>query len=189
MLRALWNETTAEHGVDLGPALGPDDDAVEAERCRLLGSAGSVSAYASDYVRDGYADKGPILGDIAGFYRAFGFEAKLAEAPDHFANLLSFLALLAVKQAYAEYHGNAEEAEVAKDAESKLLAEHLHPYLGRFAARLAVCAPEEGVYAAVAAGLTEAAAKWEAENPAAAIAGEAGLNHGCGDCGLTAEDA
>jgi len=150
-LRALMAATPLPEGPDLTRVLAADDTAVAAEHFRVLGAAGPVSGAASDYIEGGYADKGPILGDIGGFYRAFGFELTIREAPDHFANLLAFLSFLAVKQAWTDHHGDPEEAEVAREAESKLLERHVHPYLGRFAVRLAEHAPEGGVYRDIAA--------------------------------------
>jgi len=157
-LRALAREARFGGELDLTPALAPDDAAVEVEHFRLLGEAGRVSCAASAYVREGFADKGPILGDIAGFYRAFGWTPPCRETPDHFANLFAFLAFLTLKEAYAAHREDTEEAEVARDAEAKLLSRHVHPYLGRFAERLRDHAPEGGIFqvaAALATGLSE----------------------------------
>lgn len=126
-----------EDGFDPAALLLPQDEEASLEAFRVIGQAGRVSVCASDYVEDGYADKGPIIGDIAGFYHAFGFEPSLPENPDHFGNLFEFLAFLALKQAWCTETDDTEQARIAAEAEQKLLAEHIHPFLGRFAERLA----------------------------------------------------
>ncbi|MEW6743730.1 MAG: molecular chaperone TorD family protein [Planctomycetota bacterium] len=149
-LRTLVSETPLGFDADLEPALAPDDGALIAEHFACLRPAGCVSACASDYIEGGFADKGPILADIAGFYRAFGFEPELREAPDHFANLLACLAFLAVKQAYMMHLGDGAQARLAQEAEAKLFREHVRSYLERFAANLADVAPEGSAYGAIA---------------------------------------
>ncbi|MHC4470839.1 MAG: molecular chaperone TorD family protein [Planctomycetota bacterium] len=137
-------------GLGLEPLIAASDEEAAAEAFRLLGQAGSVSACASDYVEDGYADKGPFLADVAGFYRAFGFTPTLAENPDHFAAMFEFLSFLALKQAWAGREGDEEQREIAADAEAKLLAERVRPYLSRFSERLLAAAPPGGAFEAVA---------------------------------------
>jgi nitrate reductase assembly molybdenum cofactor insertion protein NarJ len=149
-LEALATTMSFEEGADSGPLLAASDERAQTEAFRLLGQAGRVSVCASDYVDGGYADKGPILADIAGFYGAFGFRPTMPENPDHFANIFEFLAVLALKEAWALEEGDLEGAEVARDAERKLVEEHVHPYLGRFAERLASFAAPDGVYGPVA---------------------------------------
>ncbi len=146
----LGREAGGEEGESLDPLLAAEDEAVVEEAFRLLGPAGPVPVTASDYVEDGYADKGPILGDIAGFYRAFGFSPGIPGTPDHFAILFEFLSLLALKQAWARQEGDREQVSVARRAEEDLLAEHVHPFLARFARRLESFAPPGGAYLAVA---------------------------------------
>jgi TorA maturation chaperone TorD len=150
-LRALARELP---DAAVGPGLvEADDDEVAAEAFRLLGPAGPVSVCASDYGGDGYADKGPFLANVAGFYRAFGFEPAAGENPDHFASLFEFLGFLALKQAWAVHDRDGGQAEVAAEAEAKLASEYVHPYLDRFVERLSSLAPEGGAYAAIAAHL------------------------------------
>ncbi len=77
-----------------------------------------------------------LLADIAGFYRAFGFEPR-GERPDHLACQLEFVALLCVKEAHARLTGQGEAAAVCGDARAAFLAEHLRPWLPAFCARVA----------------------------------------------------
>ena len=149
-LRAIAAELPQGEIEGVEDLLKATDEEVAAEGFRLIGPAGVVPISASNYIEGGYADMGPILGDIAGFHKAFGFESTLAESPDHFAALFEFLSFLAVKEAWENAEGDEEQAELCRDAEAKFLADHVTPYLPRFAARLAAAAPEGGHHAALA---------------------------------------
>lgn len=72
------------------------------------------------------------LADIAGFYKAFGVEvAPETERVDHIAAELEFMHLLAVKQALAEERGEAEHADLCRDASTKFLTDHLGRWSGK----------------------------------------------------------
>jgi nitrate reductase assembly molybdenum cofactor insertion protein NarJ len=133
-----------------GSLLAVSDDAAMDEAFRLLGPAGRVPVRASDFVEMGLADKGPILADIAGFYRAFGFSTGCGELPDHFAVLFDFLSFVALKQAFAGRADDQEQVEIAAEAERKLLADHVGDRFARFLDRLLAEAPEGGTYRDVA---------------------------------------
>jgi TorA maturation chaperone TorD len=97
---------------------------------RLLGSAGGISPYESDYYgygKEGMREKGAVLGDVAAFYRAFGFDPsnELLEAPDHIAVELAFLAFLKLKEAYALMSGDHEARQICCKAEADFLDDHL----------------------------------------------------------------
>jgi nitrate reductase assembly molybdenum cofactor insertion protein NarJ len=79
------------------------------------------------------------LADIAGFYRAFGFQlgGRVHERPDHLAVELEFMYALALKQAYALSAGEAEQAQVCQEAQVKFLQDHLGRWVGLFAETLA----------------------------------------------------
>ena len=156
-LRALADDLSEEEEVNLRPVLDQTDEQVEAEGFRVLKPAGPVSLSSSNYIRDGYADMGPILGDVAGFYHAFGYEPFPGESPDHFASLAGFLSHVCLKEAWATNEGDEEGAEICRDAEAKLLAEHVMPYLLRLAETLSEAAPEGGYYTAVAEIITQLA--------------------------------
>lgn len=103
----------------------------------LLGSAGTVSPYESDYQisgQEGIHDKGAVLGDIAAFYKAFGydFSIEMKEAPDHAAIELAFLSYLKLRQAYSLNQGKEEIYQLCCDAEKKFLSEHLLAWFPQF---------------------------------------------------------
>jgi TorA maturation chaperone TorD len=109
---------------------------------RLLGSSGSVSPYESDYYgygKEGMREKGAVLGDVAAFYRAFGFEpsSEMLEAPDHIALELAFLGFLKLKEAYALMSGDDEARQVCSEAERDFLEEHLLGWTPELVERLA----------------------------------------------------
>ncbi|MDR7440149.1 MAG: molecular chaperone TorD family protein [Armatimonadota bacterium] len=72
-----------------------------------------------------------LLADVAGFYRAFGFQAR-GERPDHLAAELEFLALLCLLEARAHLAGQAEEARVCADARKAFLRDHLLSWIASF---------------------------------------------------------
>ncbi|MBW2245445.1 MAG: molecular chaperone TorD family protein [Deltaproteobacteria bacterium] len=77
------------------------------------------------------------MADVAGFYKAFGVEAREgAERGDHIVTELEFMNLLAVKQAIAlQDEGEGEHSEVCRNASRAFLRDHL----GRWAPRLGEC--------------------------------------------------
>jgi TorA maturation chaperone TorD len=91
-------------------------------------------------------DKGAILGDIAGFYRAFGLEPAAAsgEKADHVATEIQFVALLLVMLARAEASAEVERAEITRDALRSFAGDHLGEWLPGFTERLAATADGEG---------------------------------------------
>ncbi len=127
------------------------DEDVLLEHQHVFAPTGPLSSCASDHVAEGFAGKGSILGDVAGFYAAFGYEPELREPPDHFALQFGFLALLAMKQAAMAHAGNEEEADVAYRAEMDLLATHVLPHLEPFRTRLEAVTSPDGVYRRVGA--------------------------------------
>lgn len=130
---------------------------------RLFSCGVACPIHEAGFVR---RDKGHILGDVAGFYRAFGVQLRegSAERPDHLVAELEFLALLLVMLARAE----GEPAEVTRAAARAFGEDHLGEWLPGFAMHLAVTTREPayahlahalaGAWTAVAAtlGLDEA---------------------------------
>lgn len=90
------------------------------------------SPYETEYGRHRAMAKGQELGDIAGFYKAFGFELETEgqgrEILDHVSVELEFYSLLLIKQNYFAENVNTEAAEIVLDGRKKFLMAHL----GRF---------------------------------------------------------
>lgn len=78
------------------------------------------------------------LADIAGFYRAFGFQlgGSRHERPDHLSTELEFMYLLALKEAYALENGMASQAGICQEAQRTFLRDHLGRWTSLFSASL-----------------------------------------------------
>lgn len=80
-------------------------------------------------------DKGVIIADIAGFYRAFGFELSknASEKADHITGELEFIAMLLVMLAQAQ---DQEAKRTTHDALGSFSFDHLGEWLPTFCERL-----------------------------------------------------
>lgn len=76
-------------------------------------------------------DKGTILGDLSGFYRAFGWEHATGsgERPDHLRCQLEFVAVLL---AMAGQASTDEQQEIATEGLSRFARIHMHDWLPSF---------------------------------------------------------
>jgi len=94
------------------------------------------------------------LGDIAGFYRAFGVEVsdRAKERLDHIAVELEFMGFLAFKEAYALAHHSEEKAAICREAQRKFMEAHLGRWAPLFAKLLGRKA-QEGFYRRLASFL------------------------------------
>ena len=105
------------------------------EHHRLFEGATACPPNQTAYVR---RDKGAILGDLCGFYRAFSLTSQSGdgEKPDHVVTQLQFLALLLVMGADAGPQRSDEQRQIAIDAAQAFADEHLSPWLSDFGAHL-----------------------------------------------------
>jgi TorA maturation chaperone TorD len=80
-------------------------------------------------------DKGTIMGDVCGFYRAFGWTtvADSGERPDHFLVEIEFCAMLLVMAARAE---NEEQRTTTESALAEFTRHHLNDWLPLFSAHM-----------------------------------------------------
>lgn len=92
--------------------------------------------YETEYDRRRAMAKGNDLSDIAGFYKAFGFELDPTldgmEMLDHVGIELEFYTLLLLKEIHLSESGDAQGVGIVRDARAKFLAAHL----GRFVAAI-----------------------------------------------------
>ncbi len=107
--------------------------------------------YETEYGRRHLFGQSQELGDISGFYQAFGVRPRRGgERPDHLACELEFLALLAIKEASALAVADGDRVERSRDAMALFIAEHPGRWVPALAARIAGRLPDSG-YAAAAA--------------------------------------
>ena len=106
-----------------------------AERTRLFELPAGCPPYEAAWIR---RDKGAILADVAGFYRAFGFDVApdTGVRHDHLGAMAEYVALLCVMEARARAAGNAERADIAHQACVDFLRDHLVDWVPSFLARL-----------------------------------------------------
>ncbi len=139
-----------------------DLPALQAEHRHAFGLVGSL-CYETELGLPHEYRQSQEMADIAGFYRAFGFNigGKVRERPDHISAELEFMHVLALKEAYAAERDVLEHVEICIDAQRKFLQEHLGKWVGLLAESLAQSA-EEGPYVSLArfaADFVEADAK------------------------------
>lgn len=79
-----------------------------------------------------------VMGDIAGFYKAFGVELSrdVHERMDHLSVELEFMHFVAYKESYARCHDGAEKTQIVVDAQKKFLKEHIGRWVPLFAKML-----------------------------------------------------
>ncbi len=80
-----------------------------------------------------------VMGDIAGFYKAFGVELSrdIHERMDHLSVELEFMHFIAYKESYARCHDGAEKTQVVVDAQKKFVKDHIGRWVPLFARMLA----------------------------------------------------
>ncbi|OGN85823.1 MAG: hypothetical protein A2X23_13875 [Chloroflexi bacterium GWC2_73_18] len=107
--------------------------------------------YETEYGRRHIFGQAQELGDISGFYEAFGLTGVHGgERADHVACELEFLAIVALKEAYALARGDETMAEVCRVAAAAFMRDHLGRWAPAFAGLIQQRAPACG-YAALAA--------------------------------------
>lgn len=83
------------------------------------------------------AERGPILGDVTGFYEAFRIKFHSESGPpDSMKMELGFMHYLALKKVYAMENKLTEAFQITEDAEKKFLNDHLGRWAEIFAKRL-----------------------------------------------------
>jgi TorA maturation chaperone TorD len=106
--------------------------------------------YETEFGRRHVFGQSQELGDIRGFYEAFGVRPRTGgERPDHVACELEFLALLAFKEAIAVARADDGRLSLCRDATRSFLQDHPGRWVRALAARIGQRAPDSG-YAAAA---------------------------------------
>jgi DMSO reductase family type II enzyme chaperone len=112
---------------------------------------GLVPPYETEYGNEAVFQQPQELGDLMGFYHAFGLRVKEGqhERPDHVSCEYEFLMFLALKEAYALEHDDREMLAETRKAEKLFLRDHLARFFPTFAAKLNGQDPS-GFYATLA---------------------------------------
>lgn len=100
---------------------------------------GPIPPYETEYGNEALFQQPQELGDLMGFYHAFGLTLKQdrRERADHVSCECEFLMFLALKEAYALENDNREMLVETRKAEKLFLRDHLARFLPTFASKLA----------------------------------------------------
>ncbi|OGQ05845.1 MAG: hypothetical protein A2W61_06620 [Deltaproteobacteria bacterium RIFCSPLOWO2_01_44_7] len=109
-------------------------DEVAQESLRLFSTKVACPSCEGSYQ---LVERGPILGDVTAFYKAFQLQFLTNEGPpDSIKMELAFLSYMALKEAFALEEGLLEEAQTTFEAQKKFLLDHLGRWGEIFANRL-----------------------------------------------------
>lgn len=112
-----------------------------ADHQRIFGHTvrGPVCPYETEYGAEALFQQPQQLGDLGGFYKAFGLALNTAwhERLDHISCECEFMAFLALKEAYAVEHHDAAMLEETGKASRLFLRDHLARFGLTFAKKLA----------------------------------------------------
>ena len=74
------------------------------------------------------------MGDIAGFYKAFGVELSkdIHERLDHLSVEFEFMHFLAYKESYSRCHDGADKTQIVVDAQKKFIKNHIGRWVPLF---------------------------------------------------------
>jgi TorA maturation chaperone TorD len=99
---------------------------------------GQIPPYETEYGNEALFQQPQELGDLMGFYRAFGLQLKPGthERPDHVSCEFEFLMFLALKEAHALEQDNREMLAETRKAQRLFLRDHLGRFLPTFGAKL-----------------------------------------------------
>lgn len=129
---------SAEHLVEAG---GLSVAELSSSYRRLFGhtARGAVPPYETEYGTEALFQQPQELGDLMGFYRAFGLTLNPAEheRPDHVSCKCEFLCFLALKEIYAIEQTDAEMLEETCKATRLFLRDHLARFVPAFTKKLA----------------------------------------------------
>lgn len=104
---------------------------------------GPIPPYETEYGNEALFQQPQELGDLMGFYRAFGLTVRITEheRPDHVSYQCEFLSFLALKEAYALEHQETAMLEETRKATRLFLRDHLGRFLPAFVRKLRTADP------------------------------------------------
>ncbi len=97
-----------------------------------------------------------VMGDIAGYYRAFGVELSkdIHERVDHLSVEFEFMHFLAYKESYSRCHDGADKTDIVVEAQKKFVKNHIGRWVPLFCRMLAKKA-DTGLFKLIADMTTE----------------------------------
>jgi TorA maturation chaperone TorD len=88
-----------------------------------------------------------VMGDIDGFYKAFGVELSkdIHERLDHLSVEFEFMHFLAYKESYSRCHDGAEKTQIVVDAQKKFVKNHIGRWVPLFC-RMLIKKADSGLF-------------------------------------------
>ena len=128
-------------GIEALTQAGPSDLAALTSRYHFLfghTARGEITPYETEYGNEALFQQPQELGDLMGFYRAFGLDLRAGthERPDHVSCELEFLMFLFLKEAYALEHNDRDMRQETGKAQMLFLRDHLGRFLPAFVGQL-----------------------------------------------------
>lgn len=127
--------------IDALPYVDNDYATMLSSRYRVLfghTARGPIPPYETEYGNEALFQQPQELGDLMGFYHAFGLSLKQdqRERADHVSCECEFLMFLSLKEAYALENDDREMLGETRKAEKLFLRDHLARFLPTFSAKL-----------------------------------------------------
>jgi len=99
---------------------------------------GEIAPYETEYGNEALFQQPQELGDLMGFYHAFGLAMKTGkhERPDHISCEFEFLMFLALKEAYGLEQNDRDMVAETRKAEKLFMRDHLGRFLPAFTGQL-----------------------------------------------------
>ena len=97
-----------------------------------------------------------VMGDIAGFYKAFGVELSkdVHERLDHLSVELEFMHFLTYKESYSRCHDGMDKTDIVVDAQKKFIRNHIGRWVPLFCRMLAKKS-DDGLFKLIADCMSE----------------------------------
>jgi TorA maturation chaperone TorD len=97
-----------------------------------------------------------VMGDIAGFYKAFGVELSkdIHERLDHLSVEFEFMHFLTYKESYSRCHDGTEKTDIVVDAQKKFVKNHIGRWVPLFCRMLAKKA-DSGLFKLIADSMSD----------------------------------
>jgi putative dimethyl sulfoxide reductase chaperone len=97
-----------------------------------------------------------VMGDIAGFYKAFGVELSkdIHERLDHLSVEFEFMHFLTYKESYSRCHDGVEKTDIVVDAQKKFVKNHIGRWVPLFCRMLAKKA-DSGLFKLIADSMSD----------------------------------